>query len=577
MADLNRYRAADAPIPERMLKWFFYGEGIDSLEVREVPVPAYGPDELLVRQDAVGLCFSDTKVIALGKDHPRMVGRDLKANPVTLGHEVACTVVGVGENRKDRFKIGDRFIIQADVFYKGVSMAYGYVISGGLAEYSVIPKEMIDGDEGCYLLPMRPSAGYAETALVEPWACVVSAYHQTHRTSVKPKGFLLVLGGTDAIRADWSGLFDATPDRPTTAVVVGSAGVATRLGDALHDRSSVSTLASVSDWAELKAQFTGDAGFDDIIVLGAVEPEMIEGASTTLANHAILALVGPHELGRKLLLDIGRVHYNWHHYLGTPTWQVSLAYAEPRGAELKPGGAAWFIGAGGPMGQMHVQLAVQHPHPPARIVATDIDGVRLQSVVDRLGPIAASRGIDLVAINPKTLEPDAFDAELRRLTDGRGFDDIVSLVPVPALIEHAIQFLGDGAWFNIFAGVARGTMANLDANAIRSRGVRYIGSSGSSIADMRETLQMVETGALSTNTSLAAIGGMKSARDGMQAVKEGRFPGKSLVYPLIPDMPLTALPDLKNLYPSVYAKMKDGKFWTNEAEEELLRVALPDR
>ena len=57
MADLNRYRAADAPIPERMLKWFFHGEGIDSLEVREVPVPAYGPDELLVRQDAVGLCF----------------------------------------------------------------------------------------------------------------------------------------------------------------------------------------------------------------------------------------------------------------------------------------------------------------------------------------------------------------------------------------------------------------------------------------------------------------------------------------------------------------------------------------
>jgi threonine dehydrogenase-like Zn-dependent dehydrogenase len=229
------------------------------------------------------------------------------------------------------------------------------------------------------------------------------------------------------------------------------------------------------------------------------------------------------------------------------------------------------------MGQMHVQLAVQHPNPPKRIVATDIDSGRLQSVVDRLGSIAASRGIELIAINPKEMAPDAFDAELRRLTDGRGFDDIVSLVPVPALIEHAIGFLADGAWCNIFAGVARGTMAQLDANAIRARGVRYIGSSGSSIADMRETLQMVETGALSTNTSLAAIGGMKAARDGMRAVKEGRFPGKSLVYPLIPDLPLTALPDLKGIYPTVYARMKDGKFWTNEAEEELLRIALPER
>jgi threonine dehydrogenase-like Zn-dependent dehydrogenase len=577
MADLNRYRAADAPIPERMYKWFFYGEGIDSLEVREVPVPTYGADELLVRQDAVGLCFSDTKVIALGKDHPRMVGRDLRTQPVTLGHEVACTVVGVGERRKDRFKVGERFIIQADVFYKGVSMAYGYVISGGLAEYSVIPKEMIDGDEGCYLLPMRPTAGYAETALVEPWACVVSAYHQGHRSGVKPKGFLLVLAGSDAVRADWDGLFDATPDRPTTAVVVGNQSAATRLGDALHDRSSVSRLDSVSDWAELKAQYTGDAGFDDIVVLGGVAPEEIEGAATTLANHAILALVGPAQIERKLSLDIGRVHYNWHHYVGTPTWQVAQAYVEPRGAELRPGGAAWFIGAGGPMGQMHVQLAVQHPNPPKRIVATDIDSGRLQSVVDRLGSIAASRGIELIAINPKEMAPDAFDAELRRLTDGRGFDDIVSLVPVPALIEHAIGFLADGAWCNIFAGVARGTMAQLDANAIRARGVRYIGSSGSSIADMRETLQMVETGALSTNTSLAAIGGMKAARDGMRAVKEGRFPGKSLVYPLIPDLPLTALPDLKGIYPTVYARMKDGKFWTNEAEEELLRIALPER
>jgi hypothetical protein len=63
----------------------------------------------------------------------------------------------------------------------------------------------------------------------------------------------------------------------------------------------------------------------------------------------------------------------------------------------------------------------------------------------------------------------------------------------------------------------------------------------------------------------------------MRAVKEGRFPGKSLVYPLIPDLPLTALPDLKGIYPTVYARMKDGKFWTNEAEEELLRIALPER
>ena len=36
----------------------------------QVPMPACGPDELLVRHDAVGLCFSDTKVIKAGEHAP---------------------------------------------------------------------------------------------------------------------------------------------------------------------------------------------------------------------------------------------------------------------------------------------------------------------------------------------------------------------------------------------------------------------------------------------------------------------------------------------------------------------------
>ena len=35
---------------------------------------------------------------------------------------------------------------------------------------------------------------------------------------------------------------------------------------------------------------------------------------------------------------------------------------------------------------------------------------------------------------------------------------------------------------------------------------------------------------------------------------------------------VTALPDLKAVRPEVYAKLKDGRAWTREAEEELLRL-----
>ncbi len=92
-------------------------------------MPQYGPDELLVRHDACGHCFSDIKVIQAGQAHPRIY-RDMKADPIVLGHEVSLTVVAVGDNLKNEYKVGDRFIVQADIFVNGVGYAYGYEIQG---------------------------------------------------------------------------------------------------------------------------------------------------------------------------------------------------------------------------------------------------------------------------------------------------------------------------------------------------------------------------------------------------------------------------------------------------------------
>jgi threonine dehydrogenase-like Zn-dependent dehydrogenase len=564
MKKLEEYKAATSPLPEKMNVWHYYGKGLDSLKLEEAPVPQINPNQLLVRQDAVGLCFSDTKVIWLGPDHPRMTGRDFNSNPVTLGHEVSCTIVKVGDNLNDKYKIGQRFIIQADIFYHGVSMAYGYVIPGGLAEYSVIPEVMLEGDAGCYLLPLWESAGYVETALVEPWACVVSAYNQTHRDSIKQDGYLLVLAGKGAKDIDWSETISAR-NHPKLILVAGEKIALPR----------AEYLDSIDNWSDLKNQKTEGHGFDDIIVIGDAAYEDVENAAAVLADHSLMNFVGPHSFSRPLSLDIGRIHYNWHHYVGTGTNRVADGYQEKRSADITEGGLSWFIGAGGPMGQMHVQRAALHPRPPRRIVATDIDSSRMKALTDRLEGAAKERGVELIAINPNDMTPEEFDKRLRELSNGKGFDDVVSLVPVPALIEQAMNYLADGAWFNLFAGIARGTMGMLDINAIKFRKVRYIGSSGSALSDMQETLEKVHTGELSTNASLAAIGGMKTAKEGMAAVKNGKYPGKSLIFPLIPDLPLMSLPELKEKYPTVYAKLKDGKFWTYEAEDELLSLLAP--
>ncbi len=60
----------------------------------------------------------------------------------------------------------------------------------------------------------------------------------------------------------------------------------------------------------------------------------------------------------------------------------------------------------------------------------------------------------------------------------------------------------------------------------------------------------------------------------MLAVKQGRFAGKIVIYPQIQGLELTALPDLKERLPKVYAKLTDGMFWNREAEDELLRSML---
>ena len=87
---LTRYRAALDPLPATHSAWPLHGAGLLSLGYDHAmtvsPRPEPGPDQILVRNDAAGLCFSDVKVIQMGAGHPRLTGRDLAATrwcPVT--------------------------------------------------------------------------------------------------------------------------------------------------------------------------------------------------------------------------------------------------------------------------------------------------------------------------------------------------------------------------------------------------------------------------------------------------------------------------------------------------------------
>ncbi len=76
--------------------------GPGTLELREVPIPTIGPTDLLLQVGAAGICHSDSFV--LGLPFP------LRADPLTMGHEIAGTIAAVGSEVGGRIE-GERGLV----------------------------------------------------------------------------------------------------------------------------------------------------------------------------------------------------------------------------------------------------------------------------------------------------------------------------------------------------------------------------------------------------------------------------------------------------------------------------------
>ncbi len=567
---IKEYISGDTPLPDHNVVWPLYGAGFENLgqdgKPIDVPMPIYGPDELLVRHDACGLCFSDIKVIKLGEEHPRIY-RKMKENPVVLGHEVSMTVVGVGKNLQKQYHPGDRFIIQADIYVDGVGYAYGYEMQGGLSHYGLIDRRVLEGDEGNYLLPIKPTTGYAESALTEPWACVIAAYGLEYRTKLKAGGTTWIIGAAtnDTRSYTISQGFDSASHPIRLLLTNVPSAFAKQLKS--QAQSLGIEVIDVADVANPPIEQV-----DDIVLLGA-DADTVEKVSPRLADKAVFAIVADQKFARQLKVDMGRIHYNGWVYVGTTTADIARAYRDvPVRSALKGGGSAWFVGAAGPMGRMHVQRALQIPNGPKTVICTDVSDHRLEDLKNSFMPEAKANGIDYICINPMK-DPEAYKALMNPYLEN-GFDDIVVLAPVPALISDSARYLAQEGVMNVFAGVARGTMAEMDLSDVYLKQTRWIGQSGSTIQDLRTMLEQEESGVLSTNRAVAAIGSLNATRDGLKALQDAVFPGKVVIFPHIKEFPLTALSDLKDKLPTVYAKLENGQ-WSSEAEKEFLRIMLP--
>jgi L-sorbose 1-phosphate reductase len=557
-------------IPDTMLAWPLFGAGIENFGINGRPArwstPRPAPDQILVRSDAVGLCYSDVKVIRQGSGHPRLYDRDLACHPVVQGHEVTMTVAEVGEAWRDRFEPGQRLVLQADIYYRGKNLAYGYVFVGGLAQYNLLGPAALDGDEGCYAIPVPAGMGYAEVALTEPWACVEASYVPRRRLRVKKDGVLWLIGHPGLERDYRLG--------ETLCCGLPSKIVATDIPQSLINQFSwppveVSDGIAPERFAEFAAN-QAPGGFDDVIVLDP-SAEALDALPAALAPGALVNLVGEHPLGRPVRVDAGRVHYDYTVYVGSRGPDLSVSYGEDRNrAEIKRGGSAWIIGGGGPMGRMHLQRLLEMEGGPRRVLVSESNAIRNPELVTDFAPLARERGVELTVLNPREMGEEAHEAGIMSAREGEGFDDIIVIVASVPAIEQAMPHLSPGGMLQIFGGLARGTIARLDLSNVYLGAAQITGSAGSTIQDQASVLTKVHSGHLSTAAAVAAIGGIDAARDGMQGLMDGRFPGKMVIYPQVESFPLTALADLRSLAPSVYDLLGPRGAWTRAAETEFL-------
>jgi threonine dehydrogenase-like Zn-dependent dehydrogenase len=509
----------------------------DQLHLNEAkPVPRPGPHQILCQVEVCGLCFSDLKLLKQFSSHARKseiisgIAPEILAEmphyvpgekPVVPGHETVVRIAQVGPAVK-RFRVGERYLVQTDYRWlptRSSSAAFGYNFEGALQEFVLLDERVITAPDGeTMLLPAPEDLSASAIALCEPWACVEDAYLEKQRRTFKRDGKTLIVA----------------EGRPRV------------------DGAGQVTYAKPSALPEGK--------FDDVIYFGA-DAAVCEKLFACLTTNGLFVIAqNGGKFGRPVITPVGRLHYGGMRIAGTTGNNVAEALAAiPATAEIRPHDKINIVGAAGPMGTMHVIRNLCQGVSRVTIYAGDLNDERLDALRKLAAPLAQKNQLTLVTYNPSK----------DRLAEK--FDYLVLMAPVPALVAQAVRDAAPKAIINIFAGIPADKTAEIDLDAYIEKQCYFVGTSGSTLEDMKIILQKVTSHQLDTNLSVAAIAGLDGAVDGIRAVEKNLMPGKIIVYPFAKGLKLTALTELGAQLPAVAQSLHNG-YWSKNAEDALKKV-----
>lgn len=167
-------------------------ENVRSLHLRDVPEPEFGPDDVLIKVKACGICGSDVH------GYDGSTGRRIP--PIIMGHEAAGVVAKIGA-AVHSFRVGDRVTFDSTVSCGGCRFCAAgdvnlcdsrqvlgvscddYLRNGAFAEYISVPQHIVYG--------LPESFAYEKAALIE---AVSIAVHAAKITQIQQGSSAMVVG-----------------------------------------------------------------------------------------------------------------------------------------------------------------------------------------------------------------------------------------------------------------------------------------------------------------------------------------------------------------------------------------------
>lgn len=159
---------------------------------------------------------------------------------------------------------------------------------------------------------------------------------------------------------------------------------------------------------------------------------------------------------------------------------LSCAFNGSERCNIKPGDVVVIIGAG-PIGTMHAMLAKMAG--AGKVIVSDLSAERL----------AVTKKVDPSFITTT----EKIEDFVAKITNGKGADVCITACPAPAAQKSAMEICGLDGRINFFGGIpASKEPIDINTNLVHYKQLIISGTTRSSLAQFRKTLNFIEKGIL---------------------------------------------------------------------------------